>query len=89
MCNIEQLETHLTDLQKQIGKLYDRKGIDPLHLFHLTIYSTTEKVFDIIFDDMEEVEGDDYFEFKNLVMGEMERAFIDATNNQKRKRRIL
>jgi hypothetical protein len=89
MPNQEQLETHLTDLQRQTKKLFNRIGIDPLHLFHLVVFCAAEQAFAMIFEDMEEVDTEDYLEFKNLLMNEMERAFLDATTHEKRKRRII
>jgi len=87
--NREQMETHLTDIQRQIKKLFDRRGIDPLHLLNLIVYSTSERVMEMIFDEVESVELDEWLEIRDQLLQEIEMAFCDACKIQKKKRRIL
>lgn len=87
--NKEQLETHLTDIQRQIQKLFERRGIDPLHLMHFVVYCTTEKVYQMLFDEVEELELEEWIDVRNELLFEIERAFTDASKLELKKRRIL
>lgn len=83
------METHLSDLQNQIQQLFDRRGIDPLHLMNLIVYCTSERVMEMIFDEVEEIELEEWLEIRDELLQEIETAFVDACRIQKKKRRIL
>ncbi len=77
------------DIQKQVDNLFDRKGISPFHLFHFLVFSATDKAFDMVFEDSEEIDMEEYLDLKNILLDEMEKAFIEATSHQKGKRAII